>query len=52
MREKGPSALSDEELVAVIQGAPVTTMDVGIVHSQSPENVSRPLAFSKSVDGQ
>jgi hypothetical protein len=25
-------------LAAVIQGAPVTTMDVDIVHSQSPEN--------------
>lgn len=37
-------------LAAVIQGAPVTTMDVDIVHSQSPENISRLLAFLKSVD--
>jgi len=37
-------------LAAVIQGAPVTTMDVDIVHSQSPENIARLLAFLKSVD--
>ena len=37
-------------LAAVIQGAPVTTMDVDIVHSQSPENIARLLAFLKSVE--
>lgn len=37
-------------LAAVVQGAPVTTMDVDIVHSQSPENVARLIAFLKSVD--
>ena len=37
-------------LAAVIQGAPVTTMDVDIVHNQSSENISRLLAFLKSVD--
>jgi hypothetical protein len=37
-------------LAAVIQGAPVTTMDVDIVHKKSPENVARLLAFLKSVD--
>lgn len=37
-------------LAAVIQGAPVTTMDVDIVHSQSPQNIARLLAFLKSVD--
>ncbi|MBW2030916.1 MAG: hypothetical protein JRJ31_17785 [Deltaproteobacteria bacterium] len=37
-------------LAAVIQGAPVTTIDVDIVHSQSPENISRLLAFLKSVE--
>jgi predicted nucleotidyltransferase len=36
-------------LAAVIQGAPVTTMDVDIVHRQTPENISRLLAFLKSV---
>ncbi len=37
-------------LAAVVQGAPVTTMDVDIVHSRSPENVARLLAFLKSFD--
>ena len=37
-------------LAAVVQGAPVTTMDVDIVHDQSTENVSRLLEFLKSVD--
>jgi hypothetical protein len=37
-------------LAAVIQGAPVTTMDVDIVHSQSPQNIARLLAFLRSVD--
>ena len=37
-------------LAAVIQGAPVTTMDVDIVHKQSPENISKLLAFLKSID--
>jgi predicted nucleotidyltransferase len=36
-------------LAAVIQGAPVTTMDVDIVHSQSSENIARLIAFLKSV---
>ncbi len=37
-------------LAAVIQGAPVTTMDVDIVHSQSQDNIARLLSFLKSVD--
>ena len=36
-------------LAAVVQGAPVTTMDVDIVHSQSPENIARLLSFLKSI---
>jgi len=36
-------------LAAVVQGAPVTTMDVDIVHNQSPENIARLLAFLESV---
>ena len=36
-------------LAAVIQGAPVTTMDVDIVHSQSSENIAKLMAFLKSV---
>ena len=37
-------------LAAVVQGAPVTTMDVDILYRQSPENITRLLAFLKSVD--
>ena len=37
-------------LAAVVQGAPVTTMDVDIVHKQSPENIVKLLAFLKSID--
>ena len=37
-------------LAAVIQGAPVTTMDVDIVHNKSSENVVKLLAFLKSID--
>jgi len=37
-------------LAAVVQGTPVTTMDVDIVHKQSPENIAKLLAFLKTVD--
>ncbi len=37
-------------LAAVIQGAPFTTIDVDIVHEQSPENIAKLLAFLKSVN--
>jgi len=37
-------------LAAVVQGAPVTTMDVDIVHKRSPENISRLIAFLISID--
>ncbi len=37
-------------LAAVTQGAPITTMDVDIVHDQSPENIARLQAFLKSIN--
>jgi hypothetical protein len=37
-------------LAAVVQGAPVTTMDVDIVHHRSSENISKLIAFLKSID--
>lgn len=37
-------------LAAVVQGAPVTTMDVDIVHSRSSENIAKLFAFLKSID--
>ena len=36
-------------LAAVVQGAPVTTMDVDIVYERSPENIARLFAFLKSI---
>lgn len=37
-------------LAAVVQGAPVTTMDVDIVHHQSSKNISKLFDFLRSVD--
>jgi hypothetical protein len=37
-------------LAAVVQGAPVATMDVDIVHNRSSENISKLIAFLKSID--
>ena len=37
-------------LAAVVQGAPVTTMDVDIVHNRSSENISNLFRFLRSID--
>ena len=37
-------------LAAVVQGAPVTTLDVDIVHNRSPENIAKLLSFLKSIN--
>lgn len=37
-------------LAAVVQGAPVTTMDVDIVHRRSSENISKIYQFLRSID--
>lgn len=37
-------------LAAVVQGAPVTTLDVDIVHALSSENIKKLFAFLKSID--
>ena len=37
-------------LAAVVQGAPITTLDVDIVHDRSSENVSKLFTFLKSID--
>jgi hypothetical protein len=36
-------------LAAVVQGAPITTLDVDIVHARTEENVDRLLVFLTSV---
>jgi len=37
-------------IAAVVKGAPVTTMDVDIVHNRSSENISKLVSFLKSTD--
>ena len=37
-------------LAAVVQGAPITTMDIDIVHHQTVENIEKLLLFLKSID--
>ncbi len=37
-------------LAAVVQGAPITTFDLDIVHRRSDENIKRLIKFLKSVD--
>ena len=39
-------------LAAVAQGAPITTFDVDIVHSRTPENIDRLLAFLGDVNAR
>lgn len=39
-------------LAAVAQGAPISTIDVDVVHRRDPENVDRLLAFLAEVDGR
>ncbi len=37
-------------LAAVVQGSPLTTMDVDIVHNRSSGNITRLIGFLKSID--
>ena len=37
-------------LAAVVQGAPVTTLDVDIVYDRSSKNIAKILTFLKSID--
>ena len=39
-------------LAAVIQGTPITTVDVDIVHHQTAQNISKLLEFLKSIDAR
>jgi hypothetical protein len=39
-------------LAAVAQGAPLTTIDVDVVHRREPDNVVRLLAFLETVDAR
>ena len=48
--EAGIDFIVVEGLSAVAQGAPITTMDMDIVHRQSKENVEKLFAFHNKVD--
>ena len=37
-------------IAAVVQGAPITTVDLDIVHSQSNENIQKLMEFLESVE--
>jgi predicted nucleotidyltransferase len=50
LAEAGVAFILVGGLAAVAQGAPVTTMDVDIVHHRSPQNIERLLGFLKSID--
>jgi hypothetical protein len=50
LKEAGVDFILVGGLAAVVQGAPVTTMDVDIVHNQSPENIAKLLSFLKSIE--
>jgi len=50
LKEAGVDFILVDGLAAVIQGAPITTMGVGIVHDQSGENIEKLFAFLKSID--
>jgi len=39
-------------LAAVAQGAPLTTVDVDVVHRRGPDNVDRLLGFLASIDAR
>lgn len=39
-------------LAAVAQGAPLTTIDVDVVHRRAPDNVDRLVEFLESVDAR
>lgn len=37
-------------LAAVIQGSPITTMDVDIVHNRTPDNIKRLVSFLENAE--
>jgi hypothetical protein len=37
-------------LAAVIQGSPITTMDVDIVHNRTPDNIERLVSFLENAE--
>ena len=50
LSESGVEFILVGGLAAVAQGAPITTFDVDIVHSQNDPNIGRLLTFLKSIE--
>lgn len=50
LNEAGVEFILVGGLAAVVQGAPVTTFDLDIVHRQTDENIKKLLRFLKSID--
>jgi len=48
--ESGVEFILVDGLAAVVQGSPVTTMDVDIVHKRTPENIVRLRKLLKSLE--
>lgn len=50
LKEAGVEFVLVGGVAAVVQGAPVTTFDLDIVHRQTDENIEKLMKFLKSVD--
>ena len=50
LNEAGVEFIVVGGMAAVVQGAPITTFDLDIVHRRTDENIKRLIAYLKSVD--
>jgi predicted nucleotidyltransferase len=50
LNEAGVEFIVVGGMAAVVQGAPITTFDLGIVHRQTDENIKKLMKFLKSID--
>ena len=50
LNEAGVEFIVVGGMAAVIQGAPITTFDLDIVHRQTDENIKKLIKFLKSID--
>ena len=50
LNEAGVEFIVVGGMAAVVQGAPITTFDLDIVHRQTDENIKKLIKFLKSID--
>ena len=50
LNEAGVEFIIVGGMAAVVQGAPITTFDLDIVHRQTDENIKKLIKFLKSID--